>query len=316
MIAPACKHETRKKHGKDRKGNQRWKCCLCGVTFVSDERRPLADMRIDMGEAVKVLNMLLEGMSIRACSRLTGMKPDTICDLVLLAGENCRRWLDTAVVGVEAKEIQLDEIWDFIRLKNRTKEKLGRTGDDGDSWTWLAIDANSKMVLAHSVGLRDQATCDEFLTQLNKATSGPCQVTSDGLNLYTNNVPFHLGSRITFAQLVKTYASEQTEKRYSPAVITGAEKVVRFGRPDMDKVSTSYCERLNLSLRMHVRRFTRLTNAHSKTYRHHAAMISLWVAWYNFVRTNMALGKGVTPAMAAGITNFPWTLASLLRGAA
>jgi hypothetical protein len=116
--------------------------------------------------------------------------------------------------------------------------------------------------------------------------------------------------------LVKTYASEQTEKRYSPAVITGAERVVRFGNPDPDKVSTSYCERLNLSLRMHVRRFTRLTNAHSKTYRHHAAMISLWVAWYNFSRPNTALGKGITPAMAAGLAFFPWNLASLLRAAA
>jgi IS1 family transposase len=184
------------------------------------------------------------------------MKPDTICDLVLLAGDNCRRWMETAISGVEAKDVQLDEIWDFIRLKAKTKEKLGQNGDDGDSWTWLAIDAKTKFVLAHAVGLRDQSTCDAFLSQLNKATAGPCQVTSDGLRLYQNNVPFHLGSRVDFAQLVKTYSSEQAETRYSPATIVGAD-------PDPDKVSTSYCERLNISLRMHVERFTRLTNAPS-----------------------------------------------------
>ncbi|HEV2968674.1 MAG TPA: IS1 family transposase [Pirellulales bacterium] len=317
MIAFNCQHENRTKHGKDRKGQQRWKCCDCGATFISDEQRPLGDMRIDLAEAVKVLKMLLEGMSIRACERICGMKRDTICDLILLVGENCARWLETAIVGVEAKTIELDEIWDFIGMKSRTKERLGRLGDDcGDSWTWLAIDADSKLVLSHAVGLRDDATCERFLCQLNSATTGNCQVTSDGLRLYTNRVPLQLGSRVSFAQLVKTYGHEQQENRYSPAAIIGTEKTVRFGNPDEDKISTSFSERLNLSVRMHVRRFTRLTNAHSKTYQHHAAMVALFVAWYNFVRPNTALGKNVTPAMAAGITKNVWDLETLLRAAA
>jgi IS1 family transposase len=275
-------------------------------------------MRIDLADAVRVLNMLLEGMSVRACSRLTGMKADTICNLVLNVGEKCERFLREAVRGVEAKQIELDEIWDFIRMKNRTKEKLGRVGEDiGDSWTWLAIDVDSKMILSHAVGLRDESTCERFLKQLADATTGECQITSDGLGLYTYRVPMLLGSRISFAQLVKTYGNAvQTESRYSPAQIIACEKIPRFGQPDEDEISTSRSERLNLSVRMHVRRFTRLTNAHSKTYQHHSAMTALFVAWYNFCRPNMALGKGVTPAMAAKLTSTRWLLEDLLRAAA
>jgi len=295
MIAPACHHQSRKKHGRDRKGRQRWLYRDCGATFASDDKRPLGDMRIDLDDAVKVIGMLLEGMSIRACERLTGMKRDTICDLILVAGENCERFLESAIQNVPVERIELDEIWGFIRCKSRTKEKLGRVDECGDTWTWLAIDANSKLILSHAVGQRDEATCKRFLTQLNDATTGRCQVTSDGLRTYTYNVPFHLGSRVDFAQLIKTYTSSQVETRYSPATIAGIEKVVRFGNPDEDDISTSYAERLNLSVRMHVRRFTRLTNAHSKTARHHAAMMALFVAWYNFCRPNMALGKKCPP---------------------
>lgn len=177
------------------------------------------------------------------------------------------------------------------------------------------------MILSHAVGQRDQGTCEEFLTKLNDATVGQCQITSDGLKLYTYNVPFHLGSRISFAQLVKSYSSSQTETRYSPATITGIDKTKRFGNPDEDKISTSFSERLNLSVRMHVRRFTRLTNAHSKSGRHHEAMTALFVAWYNFCRPNLALKmKGDatrrTPAMASGLTNDIWTLTELLTQAA
>jgi transposase-like protein/IS1 family transposase len=317
MIARTCDHAERTKHGKDRKGQQRWKCSKCGATFTSDEQRPLGDMRIDLDDAVKVLGMLLEGMSIRACERLCGMKADTICDLIVTVGENCERWLRETVVGVQTETVELDEIWGFIRLKSKTQEKLGRIAEnEGDSWTWLAIAGQSKVILAHSVGLRDAATCEGFLAQVNRATSGRCQVTSDGLGLYTHRVPWHMGSRVDFAQLVKNYSSTQETTRYSPAKIISAEKTPRFGNPDEDRISTSYAERYNLSVRMHIRRFTRLTNAHSKSYRHHAAMVALFVAWYNFVRPHMTLGKGVTPAMVAGLTSFRWDLASLLRAAA
>lgn len=316
MIAPICSHNDRAKHGKDRKGNQRYKCRRCNATFVSEDNRPLGDMRLDMDKACIVLGMLLEGLSIRACERLTGVKRDTICDLILTVGDNCRNFIAETVRNVPAEVIELDEIWGFVGCKEKTRTQLERVDDCGDSWTWLAIDASSKLVLSYAVGMRDEDTCRRFLDQLNQATTGRCQVTSDGLRLYTHNVPYAMGSRCDFAQLVKNYAQTTSQGRYSPPTIIGADKTVRFGQPDEDKISTSYSERLNLSVRMHNRRFTRLTNAHSKSQAHHAAMISIFVAWYNFSRANMALGKKVSPAMAAGLATKIWTIKELLHAAA
>lgn len=312
----ACQHENRTKHGKDRKGNRRWKCQSCGVTFTRNDERPLGDMRIDLGDACHALRMLLEGMSLRACSRVTGIKHGTLCDLVLHVGRKCDAFLAANVKGVRADYIELDEIWGFIYCKRRTVNMAMAGIEAGDSWTWLAIDAESKLILSHAVGQRDANTGVRFLQRLNGAVVGQTQVTSDGLAVYTHNVPLYMGSRVSFAQLIKTYRNTQVEHRYSPAVIESVEIVPRFGNPDLEHVSTSYAERLNLSVRMHVRRFTRLTNAHSKSGEHHAAMMGLFVAWYNYCRKNEALGKGrITPAMAAGLTDEPWSLEDLLRAA-
>ena len=317
MIAPLCTHENRAAHGKDRKGNQRWRCRRCGVTFADNSARPLGNMRIDLDDAATVLGMLLEGMSIRACERVTGISRDTICDLVLVVGENCNSFLERTVKGVHCKAVELDELWDFFALKSRTKE-LKKRADGGDVWTWLGICADSKLVLSHAVGDRDEATCVRFLKRLRGAVSseGRMQVTSDGLGIYTNNVPFHLGSRIDYAQLIKSYQGEQVETRYSPAKITSIEIVPRFGNPDPERISTSFAERLNLSVRMHLRRYTRLTNAHSKTFEHHAAMTSLFVAWYNYCRQHETLGKRTTPAMACGLARHVWGIKELLSAAA
>jgi IS1 family transposase len=186
-----------------------------------------------------------------------------------------------------------------VFAKQRTVALRNLGGNVGDSWSWFAIDANSKLILSHVVGKRDDATCDTFLSRLNRATTGRTQVTADGFRTYTYSVPSHLGSRVDFAQLIKTYKSSQTETRYSPATIEKIEKVVRFGNPDEDKISTSYVERFNLSMRMHNRRFTRLTNAHSKTIQHHTAAVALFVAFYNFCRKHETLGKA-TPAKLLG----------------
>lgn len=311
-----CQHTELKKHGKDRRGRQRWRCRSCGATVTKAEHtRALGDMRLDLDKAVIVLGMLLEGMSIRAASRLSGVKADTICDLVLHVGANCDRFLESSVKNVAAKEIQLDEIWGFVFCKAKTAIEKNYAAEFGDSWSWFAIDADSKVILSHTVGKRDDATCSRFLTRLNNATTGRCQVTSDGYRSYTYGVPSHLGSRCDFAQLVKTYANTNSEGRYSPGTITGIEIVPRFGDPSLAKVSTSYSERFNLSVRMHVRRFTRLTNAHSKTVKHHAAMTALFTAFYNYVRKHETL-KGKTPAQAAGLTDRRWGLRELVEAVA
>jgi IS1 family transposase len=184
----------------------------------------------------------------------------------------------------------------------------------GDSWTFIGIDRNTKLVVAHKVGQRDSATCCEFLKQVDKATTGRFQVSTDGLAAYTNNVPFVLGNRVDFAQLIKVYSSTQETTRYSPASIISAERVPQFGNPDWDRICTSHIERLNLTLRMNLRRFTRLTNEHSKSLKHHTAMQAILFAWYNLCRKHSTIKQ--TPAMAAGLTEKIWTIRELLEKAA
>ncbi|MEX2307127.1 MAG: IS1 family transposase [Pirellulales bacterium] len=314
MIVISCQHENTKKHGLDRKGQQRYRCLDCGKTWIEKVTRPLGNMRIELRQAATVLGMLLEGMSIRATMRLTGMDRNTICDMILVVGENCQRLLDT-IRDVPVDDVQLDEIWSFVAMKEKTRIKRGYSLEVGDSWTFVGIERKTKLILAHHVGQRDGETCQVFLRKLNRATTGRFQLSTDGLNAYTLNVPFTFGNRVDFAQLVKTYSSTQEVTRYSPATIISAEKRPVFGDPDPDLICTSHIERMNLSIRMHLRRFTRLTNAHSKSPKHHAAMQALFFAWYNWCRKHETL-KGQTPAMASGLVDKVWTLRELLGQAA
>jgi IS1 family transposase/transposase-like protein len=310
MVVSTCQHESTKRHGRDRKGDPRLRCCLCGKTWT-DVARPLGDMRTGVKDAATVLAMLVEGMSIRAASRITGMKANTICDLILTVGDNCERLLAEMVKGVEATDVQCDEIWSFVACKERTRVASRYTGDEGHSWTWIAIDRNSKLILAHHVGQRDSQSCEQFLHKLDRATVGRFQLSADGLGAYTLNVPFTFRNRVDFGQLVKQYGGGNTTGRYSPSRLTGAQKRPMYGNPDHDRICTSHIERLNLTLRMNVRRFTRLTNAHSKSLRHHKAMQAIFFAWYNLCRSHEAIKK--TPAMAAGLVNRVWTVSQLIE---
>jgi IS1 family transposase/transposase-like protein len=314
MILLTCQHETKVRNGKDRKGYQRFKCLLCGKRFVDRGVKPIGDMRISIKAATAALNMILEGLSIRSTERITGVHRDTLCDLVLTVGENCQALLDARIQAVEAKDVQVDEIWSFVGLKEKTRIARGYGEEFGDSWTFIAVDRNTKLVLAHKVGARDDFTCREFLQQLNRATAGRFQLSTDGLNAYTLNVPFTFGSRVDFGQLIKTFQANPTTVRYSPAKISGCEKKPIFGDPKPEKICTSHIERLNLTLRMNLRRFTRLTNAHSKKLKHHVAMQALLFAWYNFCRKHMTIKT--TPAVASGLTERAWTIRELLEEAA
>jgi len=310
MITLACQHTESKKHGRDRKGNQRFRCKNCGVTYIDNAPLPLGNMRIDLDNAVMALNLLLEGMSVRATSRLTGMKVDTICDLILHVGDNCQEYLDTKIRGVEARDVQCDEIWSFVGCKERTASRLGYGHDNGDSWTVVAIERDTKLVIAHQVGERDTTTVCTLLQKLADFTVGRFQLSTDGLAAYKVNVAFMLRDRVDFGVIIKQYASAKKTTRYSPAKIISTKKKIQFGSPDEDRISTSHIERFNLTIRMNNRRFTRLTNAHSKSLKHHKAMQAIFILWYNFARNHETIKK--TPAMASGLAEKKWTTKELV----
>lgn len=315
MIAIACNHDTQVRCGKDRKGNQRFLCKGCGKYLLADTPKPLGEMRISMKQTTMALGMILEGMSIRATERLTGLHRDTIDDLILTVGENCQRFLEAKVKDVPVTDVQVDEIWGFVFCKEKTRVAHGYSEECGDTWTFTAIERNTKLILAHEVGRRDNDTCWRFLSKLAKATGGRFQLTSDGLKVYTLNVPFIFGGRVDFAQLIKTYSSTQETTRYSPAKIESVERLPQMGDCEWDRICTSHVERHNLTIRMNNRRFTRLTNAHSKSHKHHVAMQAIFMAWYNFCRKHETL-RGKTPAMATGLADEPWSVAQVLENAA
>ena len=261
----------------------------------------------------KILHLLCEGMSIRAITRLTGASKNTVAKLLIDAGKACAAYHDANVRDVKAARVQVDEIWSFTyaKQKNVATAKDAPEGA-GDTWTWTAIDADSKLIVSYLVGGRDAEYAVAFLQDLADRVAGRFQLTSDGLNAYIGAVEDAFGIDIDYAQIVKIYgASISAPGRYSPADCNGIRKRTVQGRPDVDHVSTSYVERQNLTMRMHMRRFTRLTNAFSKKVENHAHAVALHMMYYNFVRIHKTLR--VTPAMAAGVTERLWEISDIAK---
>jgi len=299
--------------GKDANGNPRRRCNACKATFGIIPPRPLGAMRIDLDKAVLCLSMLTEGSSIRSTERVSGIHRDTICRLLRKAGEKCEALLNRLVRSVAVTDVQADELWCFVGMKEKTKERLGRTDPElGDAYTWIALERETKLALSWHLGRRTSADASVFMAKTAAATSGRFQLTTDGLNAYPAAVEEHLGGRVDYGQLIKTYSSEtvDSERRYSPARIISAEKVAVSGDPDPAKVCTSHVERTNLHVRMMMRRFTRLTNAFSRKRENLRAALALHFAAYNF--TWMHSSIRMTPAMKAGIARAPWSVGDLL----
>lgn len=316
MNCPTCEKPT-KRFGKDRKGQQRYRCLSCGVTFIEPKVKTLDNMTLAEGKALSVLQHLIEGCSVRSTERLTGVHRDTILSLLEVAGRKCEALMFDRIHGLHVQDVECDELWAFIGMKRATKEEKGI--DDptlGDAWTFTAIERHSKLILAWHLGHRTYEDTVMFTEKLAWATSGSFQVTTDGFAAYRDAVVLSLGAqRVNFAQLIKIYAaSAEPETRYSPAECTGAKKETVFGRPDMDRVGTSRVERHNLSIRMETRRFTRLTNGFSKKWANHHYALALYFCYYNFCRQHRTL-KGSTPAMEAGIAKSIWSLKDLLKAA-
>jgi IS1 family transposase/transposase-like protein len=314
MVVSSCKHECTKKHGRDHLGNQRFRCLLCGKTLIDRSKRPLGDLRIERDRAIMVLRMMFEGCSIRTIHRLTGVDRDTIGALLLLLGERCERFWRAKMRNIQTNDIQCDELWSFVGCKEKYRQAMKRGEEMGDSYTFLAIDRDTKLILTYQIGKRDSSNTRIFCSKLRETITGKCQVTTDGFAPYTQSVPVALWDMdISFAQLIKIFGKQQAreEARYSPAPITGIIKKAIWGNPDKKRVSTSHIERWNRSLRMGLRRFTRLTDAHSKSFRFHQAAITLWLVWYNFGRSHMTLKT--TPAVKAGLTDEVWAVERLLN---
>ena len=233
--------------------------------------------------------------------------------LLVDAGLACARFHDEAVRGVPAQHVQCDEIWSFCYAKAKNVPAAKAAPEHaGDVWTWTALDRDSKLIVSYLVGGRDSEYAMEFMDDLRDRLANRVQLTTDGHRAYLRAVEEAFGEDIDYAMLVKLYGeAPDAEKRYSPAECIGARKERITGKPERDMVRTSHVERSNLSFRMHMRRFTRLTNAHSKKFENHCHMVALYTVWYNFARINSAVK--MAPAMAAGISDTLWDMADIVK---
>jgi IS1 family transposase len=265
-----------------------------------------------------ILRALCEGNSIRATCRLTGAAKATVQKLLRDVGCHAKNYHDRFVKDVWAQRIQVDELWSFVGKKERIATAEDKAQGRGDVWTWYALDQDSKLIVAYRVGNRDARTANEFIQDLSERLSERVQLTSDGLSLYLVAVEkaFKWGG-VDYAQLVKIFGQEiGGQRRYSPPEVIGTQKTWVMGKPAPQNVTTSHVERMNLTTRMQVRRFTRLTNGFSKKLEYHLYAVALHILWVNFCRPHSALSKGkrkVTPAMACGLAVRVWTAEDILK---
>lgn len=303
-------------HGHDRKGHQRYYCQSCNHTFTERQKKPLGNMRLSRDKALLCLKLLVEGNSIRSIERIAEVEKKTVLSLLVFIGEKCEWLAEQRIRGVKAADVQADEIWGFVWCKQKTKNQKGYGEETGDAYCFVALERNSKLVLAWHLGHRTTQDTEAFTEKLARATEGPFQLSTDGFEAYPDAVSYSLGTRVNFAQIIKTYRaahpsqSPEGERRYSPSRVLEVIKVERIGSPDPKLICTSHVERQNLTIRMSMRRLTRLTNAFSKKWSNLKAALALHFAHYNFCWYHGKLR--CTPAMAAGVTKRIWEVGDLL----
>lgn len=269
--------------------------------------------RLDADSRARIITALVEGCSLRSTSRMTGVAINTVVKLAVDAGAACSEYQNRLMRNLKCQRLQVDEIWSFCyaKAKNVTPEIAAKNPHAGDTWTFTGIDADTKLIPCWLIGPRDAVTARMFINDLAERLTERVQLTTDGLSVYLKAVERAFGHEIDYAQLVKIYGNDpEGEKRYSPAVCIGCEKHAQIGNPDPAHISTSYVERANLSMRMGMRRFTRLTNAFSKKIENHAAAVALYFQFYNFARVHKTLR--CSPAMAAGVDNRLWEIKDIV----
>ena len=302
------------KFGKHRNGLRRFRCGKCGRTYTEDHTRLFGDMIVSEERALLAIQLLLEGTSVRSTERITQLHRDTILRLLEVVGKRCTKLMDEKMRNLRCQRIQGDELWCFVGKKQRNM-KLGDSPELGDAWVFIALDADSKLIPAYTVGKRNRETTYSFLTTLRSriAEEHRFQLTTDGFHFYRKGVEDVFAGQADFAQLIKLYGDHgqhDAAGRYSPAPMIETIIRVRDGRPNSRHISTSYVERSNLSIRMALRRFTRLTNAYSKKLDNLRFACALYFAYYNFCRVHQSIR--VSPACEAGLTDHIWTLRELL----
>lgn len=267
--------------------------------------------KLDSAKRIQVVRCLVEGSSIRATVRMTGVAKNTVAKLLVDLGTACAEYQDEHLRNLPCRRVQCDEIWSFVGAKQRNVSEEKMEAGWGDVWTWTAIDADTKLMPCWMVGQRGLATASEFIGDLASRLSHRVQLTTDGHRPYLEALETTFGGDIDFAQLIKIYGSSgDAQTRYSPGQCIGIESRAVTGTPDPKHISTSFVERQNLTMRMSMRRFTRLTNAFSKKIENHMAAIALHFMYYNFARIHQT--TRVTPAMAAGVSSKLWDVSDLV----
>lgn len=283
-------------------GSKRFFLTSCALKHIVQYMK-----RLTMEQKTRVVAALVEGNSIRSTVRMTGIAKNTVIKLVLDLADACAAYHDSNVRNLKVRRLQCDEIWQYVGSKAKNTRPEKKAIGWGDVWTWTAIDADTKLCVSYLVGGRDLGWAKEFMRDCASRIRNRVQITTDAHKAYLEAVEDAFGADIDYAQLQKIYgAVNDNETRYSPAKCIGCDMKVVSGDPDPKHISTSFVERQNLSMRMSIRRFTRLTNAFSKKIENHAAAVALWFMYYNFCRVHSTLR--VTPAMEAGLANHIWSL--------
>jgi len=309
-IRANCRHERAKKFGKSDSGAQRYRCLDCGKTWV-DSTRTLDGMRVGLDKAEQIVNCMMEGMGVRSTARLAGVANDTVLGLLVLIGGRCKVFTEQALVNVKVKEVQADEIWSYVGCKERTRVKNSRSNRDcGDRYCYVGMERTTKLALTWHLGPRDAGETATFVTKLVQAChGGKLQITTDGWMPYKREIREQL-PRADFGMLIKLFRNPGNSGTYSPGQIISVKRKPIQGNPSYEAMCTSHVERHNLSMRMKLRRFTRLTNGFSRKLENHAAALGLYFAHYNWVQKHGA--HKTTPAVASGVAEKPWTVRELI----
>ena len=306
-----CNHSHAKKFGTTAAGKQRFRCLDCGKTFT-ESTAALDGMRIGPDKAEEIIRYLAEGMGVRGAARLSGSGKNTVLNTMLLVGERCRRFMEDNIVNVPVEDVQADELWSFVYCKEKTRKKLSLPlATYGDQYCFVGMERHNKLVLAWHLGNRELESGEQFIAKLAHACGNQdFQFSTDGWQNYKRLVRNHLGS-CDYGMIVKIFSNAQDTTRYSPGTIIELKKKAIQGTPDESRMCTSHVERGNLTIRMGMRRFTRLTNGFSKKFENHQAALGLHFALYNYVTPHGTLRT--TPAVAAGVAQKPWTVAELIE---